>query len=169
MPLGDLLATKKEQPDVSRLVDAGELYPAKSVSAERYPSIRHKTVRRWLRETLRVSEHEAERYAEGLRAVGVHIVDDFARVSDSTMWYDVPINQRIDFASGRWQAFIDGRIKLIKVRRSPKKRASARSPLPPLPLARARVFPAVALLVSVPTLSRARRRSKRARPIRRAC
>ena len=71
MPLSDLLATKKEQPDVSRLVDAGELYPAKSVSAERYHSIRHKTVRRWLRETLRVSEQEAERYAEGLRAVYV--------------------------------------------------------------------------------------------------
>ena len=138
MPLSDLLATKKEQPDVSRLVDAGELYPAKSVSAERYHSIRHKTVRRWLRETLRVSEQEAERYAEGLRAVGVHIVDDFARVSDSTMWYDVPINQRIEFAS--WQAFIDGRVKLIRVRRSPKS-ARARALPAPAPLVRARVFP----------------------------
>ena len=157
-----LFGPKKEQPDVSRLVDAGELYPAKSLSAERYLAIRRKLVRRWLRETLRVSEREAGRYAEGLRTVGVHIVDDLARVSDSTMWYDVPIDKRIDFASGRWQAFIDGRVKLIKVRPRRKRAPSARV------RARARFSPSGPASDARP-LAASRRRSKRARPTRRAC
>ena len=81
------------------------LYPETSLSAKRFLQLRRMTVQRWIAKALKLPGtpqglRQAAEYAEGMRRVGVASIDDFGRVSDSTMWHDCPPELRVPKEGG---------------------------------------------------------------------
>ena len=99
------------------------LYPETSLSAKRFLQLRRMTVQRWIAKALKLPGtpqglRQAAEYAEGMRRVGVASIDDFGRVSDSTMWHDCPPELRVPKEGGLWDRLMQERLKLLKAIRA---------------------------------------------------